>query len=92
MKDDRRLGINILDQLKEAIPTLDAEWLLYGTERQPIKYDSQTAPSLLAETGESYGQDPFESYVLDILKRPKAQKVLEDSVKQILKTAGFEKK
>ena len=95
IKNDRPLGMNVLHQVKAAIPQLDAEWLLYGTDRDNVpKNDNiKFLPQTAEPESEYLKSDPFEKLLLTYLDSPsiqdKIKSILNDPI-QLLKRDAFE--
>ncbi|RZJ91327.1 MAG: XRE family transcriptional regulator [Chryseobacterium sp.] len=68
VKNERSLGMNVLNQIKIAIPEIDSEWLLFGTDRQNVRENEnhEIIPSF-SEPGSIYGEDPFTKTLLTYL-------------------------
>jgi plasmid maintenance system antidote protein VapI len=76
MNNKRPLGMEVLHQIKKALPNLDTEWLLYGTKRLEITNIANELP-IASEPLEVYGiADPGEIALLKYLDRPNVQEKL----------------
>jgi len=81
MNNKRPLGMEVLHQIKKALPNLDTEWLLYGTKRLEIT-NIDNGLVVINEPSETYGNnDPGEIALLKYLDRPSVQ----DKLKAILR-------
>lgn len=71
LNDRRELGMKVLQQIKQALPELDTEWLLFGNSRNS-NFDEQTL--------ENSTNDPGLKFILDCLEQPVIQKKIRNLV------------
>ncbi len=66
MADKRPLGINVLNNIKSALPNLNVDWLLYD--------GNISNSNMVNEPGEAYNHTDFgEEMIINYLKRKKVQ-------------------
>ncbi len=70
------LGINVLNKVKEALPDLNIEWLLYGNGLPDLNLESE-----INEASLSYSEvDPFEELLTQYLEKGKAHKLIQKMI------------
>jgi len=74
------LGVKVLAQVREILPDLDADWILFGTERKNVvknyDIDQDEIP------------DHFEDLFLTYLSKPKSIHIMKEQVKEVLMQLG----
>lgn len=66
------LGINVLNKVKEALPNLNIEWLLYGNGSPDLNLDnSETQPEVVL-----IKEDLFEDLLLRYIEKGKVHKLI----------------
>ena len=79
--DKRTLGIGTLKKVKDALPYLNVEWLLFnqGTMNSNDDYHAEIKNNVVNEPQTVYEKvDPFEEMFIKYLKYPRIQKELEN--------------
>ena len=70
------LGINVLNKIKESLPDLNIEWLLYGNGVPELNLENQ-----VNEPMESYQkEDAFEELLLKYIEKGKVHKQLQKMI------------
>lgn len=76
INNEREIGMKVLHQLKKAIPEMDTEWLLFGTDRDEgisKYYNTPDAVAVVAEPEpDRLSWDKIEKLVMDYLDSDKA--------------------
>ena len=81
MNNKRPLGMEVLNQIKNALPNLDTEWLLYGTKRREITNIDNSLSPAIEETEVHNMVDPGEVALLKYLDRPSVQEKIKSFLK-----------
>jgi len=70
------LGINVLNKIKESLPDLNIEWLLYGNGLPDLNLDS-----IMNEPSVHYlKEDPFEDLLLRYIEKGKVHKLIQKMI------------
>jgi len=87
ISNDREIGMKVLHQLKKAIPEMDTEWLLFGTERieNISKYSNIEIPLLEVDKSNKIHPtwEQVEQMVLQYLEEDRVQ----DKIRKIARTS-----
>ena len=81
MNNKRPLGMEVLNQIKNALPNLDTEWLLYGTNRGEITNIDNSLAIVNEQTKINGEVDPGEVALLKYLDRPSVQEKIKSFLK-----------
>lgn len=86
LNGNRQLEMKTIRKVITVYPDLSIDMIVKGSADDTRYSDLNTQnPLEVAEPSGNYGSDPFEKYILSILERPKAQKIIEDVVKKMIK-------
>lgn len=70
------LGINVLNKVKEALPNLNIEWLLYGNGSPDLNTEnSVNEPEVILVK-----EDPFEDLLLRYIEKGKVHKLIKKMI------------
>lgn len=70
------LGINVLNKVKESLPDLNIEWLLYGNGVPDLNLENE-----INEPRTTYiKEDPFEELLLRYIEKGKVYKLLQKMI------------
>lgn len=83
INNQRSLGINVLFQLKKAIPDLNAQWLLFGEQTKSVNTYDNT--QIIQSFNEPTVSDPVKETFLKYMDHPEVKKLIEETVKKIIK-------
>ena len=70
--DNRTLGMNILMDLLRVFPNLNVNWLLFGFG--DVNRNINDSENIINEPDESYGNDHFETLILEYLSKTSVKK------------------
>lgn len=70
------LGINVLNKIKESLPNLNIEWLLYGNGLPDLDLNTE-----INETGVRYiKEDPLEELLLRYIEKGRVHKLIQKMI------------
>lgn len=84
LNNKRPLGMEVFVQIKNAIPSIDSEWVLFGNDRGITNIDNSLLQEKISEPMQIYGADPVEKMFLKYLNQPEIIKLILKNVKIFL--------